>query len=235
METQSALKKPSEQIDRARKILLVFYQKPIAQISTELFFTIAATIFFALFAIRPTILTMTELVKEIDDKKTTVEALKKKVTALNTVQKEYFVLQNQFYLLEEAIPSEPRLADVVGVIEKVASDLQISITSLQLPELPLKSKTPVDFSKKAVITKNVTVDISGDYLQIKAFINALSGLRPILGVESATINRKTEREEESSITTATIRIQVYYYGEKPKEAEGDGEQSPADPEEEAIL
>ena len=72
-------KTPAIRVEDAKKFLFTFYQKPIAQVSTELFFTIGATIFFAAFAIRPTILTMTDLVKEIQDKREAEEKLNQKV------------------------------------------------------------------------------------------------------------------------------------------------------------
>jgi hypothetical protein len=49
--------------------LNAFYQKPVAKVSLELFLSVGTIIFFAMFAIRPTLLTMSDLVKEIEDKR----------------------------------------------------------------------------------------------------------------------------------------------------------------------
>ncbi len=64
--------------------LLQFYDKPIAKVSLELFFTVAAVIVFALFAIRPTLSTMGKLIKELEDKQALNQKLAQKVAALST-------------------------------------------------------------------------------------------------------------------------------------------------------
>lgn len=213
-ETQK--KKPVIQIDQAKKFLVTFYQKPVAQVSTELFFTIGATIFFAIFAIRPTIITMTELVKEIEDKREASEALKRKVAALSSVQNEYFSLQDQFYLLEETIPTDIHFQTILQSVEKTASDLQLSILSLQLQEVPLPEAETLVFTKKTPVVANITVTITGSYQQIRDFIDKTSQLRPLLSVDSVAVS-SGGGDSEQDFLTATVRIQSHFYSKtKPK-------------------
>ena len=49
--------------------LLSFYHRPVAQVSLELFLSVATVVFFAVFAIRPTLVTMSNLIKELEDKR----------------------------------------------------------------------------------------------------------------------------------------------------------------------
>lgn len=205
---------PALQAEQAKKFLLAFYEKPVAQVSTELFFTIAATIFFALFAIRPTIITMTELVKEIDDKKIAVNALKNKVAALSTVQNEYFSLQDQFKLLDESVPSVISFEKILPVIEKTASDLQVSISSLQVTQVPLTPLKDPSFGSKVPLVSNITVTISGDFSQIKNFIDKLGTLRPLFTIDSVAVTSGS-KEEARDFLSATIRVQAHYYGTEP--------------------
>jgi Tfp pilus assembly protein PilO len=202
---------PALQVEQAKKFLLTFYEKPIAQVSTELFFTIAATIFFAAFAIRPTIITMTELVKEIEDKRKTVELLKRKVAALSTVQNQYFTLQDRFYLLDETVPTVPAFERTLKIIERVASDLQISITSMQIQTFPVTSMEDIPFSHKKPQLINVTLGVTGSYQQIRSFTDQIGNLRPLLTIDSISVS-SGERSESQDFLTATFTIQGYYYG-----------------------
>ncbi|MEO8581487.1 MAG: type 4a pilus biogenesis protein PilO [Patescibacteria group bacterium] len=204
---------PAVQVQQAKRFLLEFYQKPVAQISTELFFTIAATIFFALFAIRPTIITMTELVKEIDDKKKALELLTRKVAALSTVQNQYFTLQDQFYLFDETIPTNLSFQKILQIIEKTASDLQISITSLQVQRLPISTVDELPFSGKKPQLVNLTISITGSYAQIRDFADQLTRQRPLLTIDSVSI-ANGEKSESLDFLTATITVQAHYYGKE---------------------
>lgn len=210
---------PSQQVEEAKKFLLTFYQKPIAQVSTELFFTIAATIFFAAFAIRPTIITMTELVKEIEDKKKTVDLLKRKVSALSTVQNQYFTLQDQFYLLDETIPEKVSFEKTLKIIERVASDLQISVTSIQVQKVPVTPLKDIPFNEKNPQLINITIGITGSYEQVRQFTDQLGNLRPLLSIDSINLNGGETSDDEQDFLTATFTLQGHYYGKDAPKTE----------------
>ena len=55
-----------------------FYQKKQTRVYTGLVLTILTTIFFLIFAIRPTLITIAGLIKKIEDQKIIVEKLDKK-------------------------------------------------------------------------------------------------------------------------------------------------------------
>lgn len=218
--------KTSERIDQARKFMVDFYHKPIAQVSSELFFTIIAIIFFASFAIQPTIITMTELVKEIRDKEEVVGLLTRKVTALSTVQNEYFSLQNKFFLLDETIPEQPNFREVLAVIEKESSQQQLGITSLQLREVPLGAVDATTFQQKEPIQLNVTMVAQGSFGQIQQFMENVTSLRPLFTVDGVTIS-KGGLESSTDIVNATIRLEVHYYAKsQPKTEENSPEAAP---------
>ncbi len=208
---------PSIQVEQAKKFLFTFYKKPIAQISTELFFTIAATIFFAIFAIKPTILTMTELIKEIEDKKKTVELLKRKAAALSTVQTTYFSLQDRFYLFDETIPENISFEQSLKILEKVASDLQMSISTLQVQELPVHDLKETPFAQKKAQLVNLTIGVTGSYAQIRDFTQHIRTLRPLLSIDSLSIT-SSQSDEELDFLTATITIQGHYYAKPTTKA-----------------
>lgn len=203
---------PSFDTQQATKLLLAFYHKPVAQVSTELFLTIGAVLFFALFAIRPTILTMTELVKEIEDKKETSEALSRKVTVLQTVQGEYFALQDQLYLLDEVIPIEPDPERYLRIIEKVASDNRISISSMQVNEIPLEPEESVAFTRKSPVEGQINLSLTGEYQAIRQFLQTLSEVRPLISLDSISFFKSTTEVDTNTISVS-IQLRYHYYGE----------------------
>ncbi len=202
------------------KALLAFYQKPVAQVSTELFFTIGAVVFFAVFAIRPTILTMTDLIKEIEDKRTTSEALSKKVASLSSVQVEYFALQNQFPLLDEIITQEPETKKILKIIEKLAVENQLSVSNLSLKEVPIRNAaSTLEFRQKQPTTTEIVISTNGSYTSLRNFLEQLLFVRPLITLDTISLakaNRPTNDQGEvinqEEYISATLRLELHYYG-----------------------
>ncbi len=96
---------PDNKQKQLKTTLLKFYKQPVGKVSTELFLSIFTIIFFAVFAIKPTLTTMSDLVKEIEDKQKLNKQMQQKVTALATAQTEYEKFQDQFYLLDQSLPT----------------------------------------------------------------------------------------------------------------------------------
>jgi len=103
-------------------ILTDFYQRPVAQVSSQLVFSIVTVIIFAVFAIRPVLLTMSDLIKEMQDKQALNQALVQKIASLSSAQAQYLNGKDQLVILDEAIPPAPEIAKAVAIIEKVASN-----------------------------------------------------------------------------------------------------------------
>lgn len=196
-----------------------FYAQPIARVSFELVITILVVMFFALFAIRPTLLTMSDLIKEIDDKKALDRALDQKIAALSTAQTEYLSLQDRLTLLEEALPTNPNVLEAVGIIEKLASERQIAITTIGVPDLPAEITGSPALTNETVATPTqrqnlvLKVTLASDYLTIQQFIKDLQNTRRMAVVDNIEYN-VTEQDTNESLR-ATITINMPYFGETP--------------------
>lgn len=192
-----------------------FYQKPVAKVSLELFFSIAAVLFFAVFAIRPTLLTMSDLLKEIEDKEKLDKQFSQKIAALSTVQPLYLQLQDQLSILDDAIPSSPQLIYSLKVIEKIASELQLVISSINVIEIP-DEKTdqdqPVSLTSFERIDVPLVIIISGDYLSMRQFVESLREYRRSFVIDTIIFTTKELRGARK--LEARITISAPYFGVK---------------------
>jgi Tfp pilus assembly protein PilO len=193
--------------------LSLFYEKPVAKASVELFLSIGAVLFFAIFAIRPTLLTMSDLIKEIDDKRQLDQKLNQKIAALSSAQTEFIKLEPRLGILNTAIPVNPDLILTLKIIEKLASDQKISITNINLNDVPKEIDTETDYLKLERQNLRFTISVSGDFPAIRAFVSSLMESRRSFLIEkiSFTINdlRGLKRLE------ANITVSAPYYGLKP--------------------
>lgn len=191
------------------QLLEQFYRQPIAKVSLELLLTIGSVIFLAVFAIQPTLVTMSDLVKEIEEKKVVNQKLSQKVAALASAQSEFLSLKPQIELLDQALPTVPNIVYDLKLIEKMASENSILITGLNMPELP-PEEAPINSKDLERQSTPVTVTAQGDYLSIRNFVEQLKNSRRSVSVNSVVFSLKNARGKSS--LTANITLDLPYFG-----------------------
>ena len=188
-----------------------FYQKPVAMVSLELFLSIGAVLFFAIFAVRPTLLTMAELVKEIEDKRELNQQLQQKIAALSTAQTTYLSLQERLIVLDQAIPNSPQFLRSLKLLEKTASEQELVISNLTVNEVP--DETMADISKDLKrVNIPISVTVTGDYNSIKNFIENVLKLRRTFVIDTVVFSKNDERGQER--LDAIITFGIPYFGEE---------------------
>ena len=197
-------------------VLQEFYQRPVAKVSIELFLSLSAILFFAIFAIRPTLITMSDLLKEIEDKEKLDKQLSQKIAALSTVQPLYLQLQTQLSVLDQAIPSSPQLIYTLKIIEKIASDLQLVITNLAVADIPQEVATnqpALPLTSFERIEVPIIIDLTGSYPDIRQFIESLQAYRRSFVID--TIIFTTKELRGSRKLKVRITVSAPYYGVRP--------------------
>ena len=190
--------------------LVEFYHQPVAQVSLELLLSILAVIFFAVFAIRPTLVTMSDLIKELEEKRLLDLKLSQKIASLATVQPQYQTARDQIQVLDEALPSSPEMIKTLKIIEKVASDRQLAITSISISEIPVINGPTSPGMKLNRISYPISITVEGDYQTIRDFVEQLQNSRRVLATESVAFNL-VEKQGLQSLQ-ATITVSAPYFG-----------------------
>lgn len=187
-----------------------FYTKPIAVVSFELLLSLGLVIFLGLFAIKPTLVTMSDLIKEIEDKKELNEQLDKKIAALGTAQTLYLSLEDRLKVLDEAIPSQPQLIRSLKVVEKLATDNQVIIESLSVTTIPEETISEVNLARLTRTPLPTTVTVVGDYLSIRAYVESLRSMRRSFVVDTVTFSIEENRGDRK--LRANITLNLPYFG-----------------------
>lgn len=195
-------------------ILDKFYYNPVAVVSFELFLSIGAIIFFAVFAIRPTLSTMSDLVKEIEDKRKLNTQLTQKASALNLAQENYSALQDRLPVLDEAIPKGVDMAHTLKIIEKAASDQSLVITNLTILEIPQDPPVDAPISELERQSMPIQLTVSGSYEAIRNFTNQLQGSRRSFTIDRIIFTTKDIRGQRS--LEAVLMLGAPYFGVKTK-------------------
>ncbi len=187
-----------------------FYHNPVALVSFELFLSLAAIIFFTIFAIRPTLLTMADLIKEIEDKRQLDTQLSQKAAALATAQDNHTALEDRLTSVDQAIPNGVYLGYTLKVIEKIASEQNITIVNMNVLTIPQEVPEETPFVQLSRQTMPIQVSVVGDYEGIRAFIEGMRNSRRSLVTERITFATQDSRGQR--ILEASILIGAPYYG-----------------------
>jgi len=189
-----------------------FYEKPVAKVSLELFLSIGAILFFAIFAIRPTLVTMSDLVKEIEDKKALDQKMTQKIAALSTAQFTYLEAEEELRALDQALPTTPDFIRSLKIIEKIASERGILINTIAVTEIPKEIEKEIAFSKLEKMSFPVSLSLSGDYNQIRLFVEDLLSNRRSFVTDTVIFSVSEERGQRKLQVTVTLSIP--YFGKE---------------------
>lgn len=195
------------------RTLAHFYKKPVAKVSLEFFLSVITILFFALFAIRPTLVTMSELVKEIEDKKELASQLERKIAALSSAQEEYQRLESEIVMLNQAMPVQPHLLEALKILEKLAAEEDIIIDTIALQEIPEEDPlTNLTYEEIEARDLYLTEKVIGDYPSIKDYVAAIQATRRSFMIEE--IDFLVDEQDNEQTLKANLVIRIPYFGDK---------------------
>jgi len=161
----------------------------------ELFLSLATVSLLGIFAIRPTLITIAELLKEIESKKQIIATMNEKIQNLNQAQKLYDEERQNIDLLKSAIPKKAEPDIYVRQIEGVVSQNPVTVHSLSLGKTNLLgSETSValdagnDPLPEGANGLKFTINTSSNFPVLASFISGLESLRRPYKLDTLLIN-----------------------------------------------
>lgn len=175
--------------DRARKI-------------TTLSFTLLALSIFGLFAVSPTLSTIAGLRKQLDDDRFVDERLKEKIANLSSLYQKYSEIQPDIPFILSAVPNTPETTSLVGSIQTIGTNSNVSVTSIQTFQVEAASPKTIRNG-----SFNFAVSAEGSYDNLILFLTSISNFQRIVSFDNIAINRKTG---EGEILQLDIRGTAYF-------------------------
>lgn len=157
-----------------------FYQRKDVKIYTEVILSLLTVSFFLFFAIKPTAIAISGLVKKIEDQKIVSEKMAAKIQTLATAQENYRALKPDLYLADEALPKNPELTTLAKQLETLARQNNIKIKLIQFDKVNLRG---IDQEETGPIEIKFTLKANGLYPNLKSFLQSLDSLRRITNIK----------------------------------------------------
>lgn len=195
-----------------------FYNsRPDYKIYLELVLTIVTITIFSIFAIRPTILTIIELNKEIKGKEETLVKLKTKIKNLQTANNLLSEKQDVLFYALEAVPQRSSPETLISQIEKLATGSSLTIKGLTVTDAYLIGTGPSklvseeypalpESANELVFSFSVT----GEYQNLYSFLTQVENMRRPLKFDSFAITSSISEDKKTLVMTVLGRVPYIY-------------------------
>lgn len=186
-------------------IVAQYQRKQSFKVFVELILTVSAITVFGVFALKPTVIAISGLLKEIDAKEQTLADMNTKIANIKTAQNIAQQNSANLALLETALPSAPEPHVLASQIEGALSTSGVAIQGLSIPEVQL-----VGTSKQAVKGTPVlelSLSIDGQFASIKSFLNLLENLRRPISIQTLNISQQNSSELFSG-TSGDLNVSI---------------------------
>lgn len=201
-------------------IVALYKRRPDLKAFLELLLSLTTIGVFAIFAIRPTALTISNLLKEKAEKQNTVKDMDIKIQNLQTAQGLLAQEGINIALLQDAVPKDPNLGPYIRQLEGLIKKDNVTAQNLGSDEVTLAGTPPPQTTLALEQTKafppnasklNIVISVSGDYNGISSFLGDLEFLRRPLSFDNITFT-STQIENTKSLFL-TISGGAPYQGE----------------------
>lgn len=160
-------------------------------------FSLFALSFFGFFAIRPTLTTISDLNKKLDEEKLTLKQLKEKNAALKSLSAQYIDIEPDLGLVDNAIPQSPQIAQLVRQIEVLTKQFNLTVKKI---DTGLMELYPARNATSSIYSFIFSVSVSGNEKDVNAFIGEVINMGRMVGIERLSTGKKLDNVYSSTIT-----------------------------------
>jgi hypothetical protein len=198
----------------------IYKEREDLKIFLEIILSLVAISFFGLFAIRPTFLTIAQLIKDIKNKEETIVKMDLKIGNLQTAQKVLEEEAGKISVLDSSIPTIPQPDIFVRQIEGLALENSVKIMGIAINGIVIKgNQTPNTDQKSNEVSPlpdgangmGFSLSTTGNYQNLVSFIEKCQLLRIPVKIDIWGIN--LSKTEGGNILSLIITGRVPYLGQ----------------------
>lgn len=177
--------------------LLPRLQEEKTQQFATLVMTLAAIAIFSFFAISPTLTTIAQLNKQLQDNQYVDQKLTDKIAALASLQQKYAKLQTDLPVVLNAIPTTPEMAVLVGQIQSIAAQSNVSLQRIQTFPVDI---TTVKLPPEASTSYAISYDITGTPTDLGTFLGNIASFDRLITIDNISLARQSANDPAQRMT-----------------------------------
>ena len=198
------------------------YQKPEIKASVEVILSVFAVAFLLLVAVRPTLATVAELRKKIEDYEIVNKKLSNKISQLTRAEENLKENSANLYLFEKAVPDNFAYANLAKRIEIVAIEEGVVLESLNFSRVDITGEEVTDEKKdkrESFLEGEFLLifSLNGEEVKIVSFLEKIEKLDRVMKLENVSIKKVEDKELLGGKLRAIGEITGYYLNSDLKE------------------
>lgn len=166
-------------------------------------FSIIVAIVLIVFAVRPTIATITRINQEIREKTRTDEQLDKKIETLSNLDNEFTPNKEKFENLELIFPADDNFSLFLANIEAVVARNGFSLNNLGFSRYRSRD---YDLNTRVLVPYSVSFSVRGRQRNLVNLLRELEDLPMYPVVESLSFSADDDSEE---LTSFSVNLRIY--------------------------
>lgn len=180
-----------------KKITDTYSAKPQAKGGVEVLLSAVLIAFFALFALRPTINTIADLLAQIENQKEIGVQLDQKISALQKAKQVFTQEQSNIALLDQSLPKKSQPIQFLQQVEGYVAKSDVAIEAFTLDNIAIYGDSVLKSAeiKGKVPNTNIirlSLTIRGSYEKLLAFLKDSEGLRRVIEVDAVNFGETKE-------------------------------------------
>lgn len=185
-------------------ILITYRKRQDVKMFLELLLSLATIALFAVFALKPTVTTISQLLRDNKAKAETIKQMDTKIQNLEQANSVYNQFQSKLPLVYSSIPSGISPESFSRQIQGVAAVSSVNVLGVNVAEVslvgPEQKKTGPNTVSLPDGTSGISfsINLSGNFEALLSFLKNLENLRRPVQIDSITIN-STQTENEKII------------------------------------
>lgn len=176
-------------LGRYRRYLQTVTSQPLWGASLWVMLSLILLIILVFLALRPTLITIADLVGKIEQKNTVTKQLEARILAVSYATALLETERDRLPLLNEALPKEAEWNTLAETLSGLATSSGVTLVNVTVSE-PTGSKTEqpvVSFLPTGVLPLRFSVTAEGEIENFKQFVNSMEKKRRILMVSTIRI------------------------------------------------
>lgn len=174
--------------------------------SLYIIFSLITLSIFGLFAINPSLSTVSNLQKQYNDDKLVLDALKTKILALSSLNQQYVALNPELFYVDSAIPTSAKVALLTRQVETLASSYNLNIKNLDFSTIEL---FPLSNVNSSIYSFTFNLQVEGEDGAISNFVSDFIDFSRLISVDRMSISKSADGS-----STANVVGKAYFYDSK---------------------
>lgn len=189
------------------KLIDLYRKKDDVKVFLELLLTLSTITIFIVFALKPTIITIIDLTKEIKTKEETVAKMDTKIKNLVRAQANLSQEQERLQLLDYAIPSQPFPTKAIGQFIGLAQEKNVTLETALVGETVLKGRRKKKISSKSkekdlvesLDNFNLTLNFKAEFQKIMDLLKSVENMRRPIKIDSLSLSKNKSENESNTV------------------------------------